>query len=44
MGGAGGLEARVMITKQLQWDGKGSPPGRAVKKRKVTPPTINKLP
>ena len=27
-----------MITKQLQWDGKGSPPGRAVKKKKVTSP------
>ena len=42
--GADGLEARVMITNQLQWDGKVSPPGRAVKKNKVTPPlpsTIN---
>ena len=27
-GSAGGLEARVAITKRLQWDGKGSPPGR----------------
>ena len=31
LGDTGGLEARVMITKQLQWDDKGSPPGRAVK-------------
>ena len=34
----------VMIINQLQWDDKGSPPGRAVKKKKVTPIyTINKL-
>ena len=43
VGGAGALEAKVTITKQLQ----GSPPQRAVNKKwkkKVTPPTINKLP
>ena len=40
-GGTGGLEAGVIIKKQLKWNGKGSPPGTALKKKKLTPPYIS---
>ena len=38
LGGAGGLEARVKIQDQRQWDGQGSP-SEAVEKS--APPTTN---